>query len=558
MTGLSQSAFLQALGWATLNSIWQMALLWCCFLGANYLFKLTASKKYFLSVASLIGGTAWFASTFLLYYNGYIANGMNLSQVPAVVSLQGFLPTILTAASVTYLLLLLIPAYRLFFNWQNVQRIRKYGLKKIDVRYKLFVEKIAKQLGIRNSVGIFLSDRVKSPLTIGYLKPLILLPLASINNLTPQQVEAVLLHELSHIKRFDYLVNIIISIINTLLYFNPFAKLLIRVVQEERENCCDQMVLQFGYDKVSYASALLSLEKTSMQYHTFVLGAAGKRNLLSRIEKIVGVEKKIAFQFNHIMGLVAGLFCIVIFNSLLITSRQNRVSSISFNNIANPFYFFEDIETPSDSKPSNKKPKDNRVPSGDKFTWKKDQQQLPLNSPDPYLIPDPQTLPQAIPVSYNELKLSKQKEDHIKTTLENTKKVLTTYEWKEVEKTIADGLTPAEKAAVHQEYLNEVKEIDWENMERGLQAAYETINWEEIDGTLKTALTSMRLDSLQKTCEQTLKVLEKVHAEAKTLSNLSLLPFPDESIDTIKKREEEVQTRLDRIKAHTDKKVIKL
>jgi hypothetical protein len=95
-------------------------------------------------------------------------------------------------------------------------------------------------------------------------------------------------------------------------------------------------------------------------------------------------------------------------------------------------------------------------------------------------------------------------------------------------------------------------------MERGLQAAYETMNWEEIDGTLKTALTSMRLDSLQKTCEQTLKVLEKVHAEAKTLSNLSLLPFPDESIDSIKKREEEVQTRLDRIKAHTDKKVIKL
>jgi beta-lactamase regulating signal transducer with metallopeptidase domain len=128
---------------------------------------------------------------------------------------------------------------------------------------------------------------VKSPLTIGYLKPLILLPLASINNLTVQQVEAVLLHELSHIKRFDYLVNILVSIIHTLLYFNPFARLLIRVVQEERENCCDQMVLQFGYDRVGYASALLSLEKTSLQSHSFVLGAAGRRNLLSRIEKIV-------------------------------------------------------------------------------------------------------------------------------------------------------------------------------------------------------------------------------------------------------------------------------
>ena len=255
MTGLGQSAFLQALGWATLNSIWQMALLWCCFLGVNYLFRLTAEKKYLFSVTALVCGSLWFIATFILFYNGYFSDGITFPH-NYTYSLDGFLPAILTAASVTYLLLLCIPARHLFINWRRVQRIRKVGLKKVDIRYRLFVKKITAHLGIRKKVGIYFSDMVKSPLTIGYLKPLVLLPLASVTNLTPQQVEAVLLHELSHIKRFDYLVNILVSIIHTVLYFNPFARLLIRVVQEERENCCDQMVLQFGYDKVSYASAL--------------------------------------------------------------------------------------------------------------------------------------------------------------------------------------------------------------------------------------------------------------------------------------------------------------
>ena len=111
MTGLSQSAFLQALGWATLNSIWQMALLWCCFMGANYFFNLSAAKKYLFSVAATISGAVWFFASFILYYNDYFSYGMDFSQ--AVFSLKGLMPLVLTAASITYLLLLSVPAYRL-------------------------------------------------------------------------------------------------------------------------------------------------------------------------------------------------------------------------------------------------------------------------------------------------------------------------------------------------------------------------------------------------------------------------------------------------------------
>jgi bla regulator protein BlaR1 len=558
MTGLSQLAFLQALGWATLNSIWQMALLWCCVSGANYFFKLSAAKKYFFSVVAILGGACWFISTFVLYYNGYFSYSIGFSQpTEAVTSL---LPPILTAASITYLLLLTVPAYRLFQNWKKVQFLRKNGLQKVEVRYKLFVKKIAAYLGIKKNVGIYFSELVKSPLTVGYFKPLILLPLASINNLTVQQVEAVLLHELSHIRRFDYLVNILISIAHTFLYFNPFTRLLIKTVQEERENCCDQMVLQFGYDKVSYASALLSLEKTSLQSHVFVLGAAGKRNLLSRIEKIIGVEKKLSFGLNHFMGLAAALLCIFVFNSLLITSREKNTHAISFNGLANPFYFFDEAENPG----SERLAKSSRIAAHSEI---KQQEGFSSNAenivsfmPEAFEPAPPPPPSDFIQVAYNEAQtnLSKEQTEHIKATIENTKKLLSTYEWKEVEKTIGDAMSTQEKAAIKQEYLNQVNKIDWENMEKGLKAAYENINWKEIDGTLKSVLATVKLDSLQTSCEQTLEAIEKVQDKTADVSGVSVLPFPDESLDNIKKQKERVETRLKEIRIIKSKKVVKL
>jgi beta-lactamase regulating signal transducer with metallopeptidase domain len=554
MAGLSQSAFLQALGWATLNSFWQMALLWCCFVGANYFFNLSAAKKYFFSVTAVLGGAMWFVITFFLYYNGNGGEGVSLSYF-TITTLSESISLVLTAASITYLLLLSIPTYRLFYNWRRVQSLKKLGLQKADIRYKLFVKKIAAQLGIKKNVGIYFSEMVKSPLTIGYLKPLILLPLASVNNLTVQQVEAVLLHELSHIRRFDYLVNILISIVHTLLYFNPFTRLFIKVAQEERENCCDQMVLQFGYDKVGYASALLSLEKTSIQSHSLVLAAAGKRNLLRRIEKIVGIEKKIVFQFNHFAGLLAAVLCVFAFNSLLIISKEKNVLAFSFNSLENPFYFFTDKE----SSPLNKV---EGTQKGNIIRATKKQPAKAQNNAM-YFVPDvlePPPPPEIVQVAYDEVesRLSKEQKDHIKATIENTKKVLSTYQWTEVEKTIADGLTSQEKAAVKHEYLQQINKIDWKNMEKGLKTAYENINWPQIDANLKTALVNVQLDSLQVNYEQTLTAIEKVQLELKANAKPAIIPFPDESVEEINKRKEEVRSNLNEIRVFRSKKIIKL
>ena len=114
-----------------------------------------------------------------------------------------------------------------------------------------------------------------------------------IEKLNDEELEGVIAHELSHIKRFDYLINLLINAIQTILYFNPFVKAFIKITETEREKSCDEMVIQFQYNSLEYASSLLELEKVNHSQRLLALSAAGNKNdLLHRIENILDVPKK--------------------------------------------------------------------------------------------------------------------------------------------------------------------------------------------------------------------------------------------------------------------------
>ena len=274
MFKFSQSPFLQALGYTIVNSLWQFAFLWLIYLAINCIISLSAHKKYAAAVSLQLAGFAWFIITFIFYYNKciYLANTgyefneglVSFGQMSYTGSLKdrmllGILRTevFLPYLSVAYLIIF----FFLIIKWIDAFRFSKAlqvtGLEKIDVPYRLFVNKLSHQMGLKRSVRVFLSHYVKSPLTVGFLKPIILLPFASLNNLSCDQVEAVLLHELAHIKRSDYLFNLLLSVIEVALFFNPFMQLLSRHIKRERENSCDDWVLQFEYNASNYAKALL-------------------------------------------------------------------------------------------------------------------------------------------------------------------------------------------------------------------------------------------------------------------------------------------------------------
>ena len=103
---------------------------------------------------------------------------------------------------------------------------------------------------------------VDVPCMMGYFKPVILLPFTLSTYLSAEEVEAILLHELAHIKRGDYLVNLLQQVIGILLFFNPCMLLINKIINEERENCCDDLVVEATASPLIYAKALFKLEQT--------------------------------------------------------------------------------------------------------------------------------------------------------------------------------------------------------------------------------------------------------------------------------------------------------
>jgi bla regulator protein blaR1 len=524
---ISQSIFLQALGWATLNSFWQIGLLWCLYQLTGYFAKPGSNRKYLQAVYSLGIGALWFAWTFYTYYK----NGLSAPGFLAEPLVQGkaLLPMILTAASVTYILLLAVPVVNVFRNWRYLQAIRTMGLSKAPVKYRLFVQKIAGHIGIRKSVRVYLSSLVTSPLTIGYLKPIILLPLAALNNLTPAQLEAVLLHELSHIRRYDYLVNLLLTAINVLLYFNPFVRLFIRAVENERENCCDELVLQFEYDKVSYASALLELEKSNHRSAELAMGATSRKTLLARIEKIVGIQKKPRINAQHLMGAFVALMLVFTLNSMVIKVK----SPVSTNNTdlyGSAFlpYSFPattgERETVALVATVKAAPAAILVPLQAETVWVAEESQLEAPpAPDPAF--------RTVAFDETTAYLTQDDANKVRTTVDNARKVLEA-QWSTVEKNIPDGLTNNERASARREYLSQVDKINWERFEQNLKAGYEKIDLEKVNCQMAREMAFARMDSLQSVYQQALTELEKLSVSSEK-GRITVSPVPDVSISEL-------------------------
>jgi beta-lactamase regulating signal transducer with metallopeptidase domain len=553
MTGFSQSALLQALGWATLNSFWQAGALWCAYLLLRRFTVFTPGQQYKFAVASLLLSTAGFFSSIFFFLRGDV-------QISGPFAISGafgsqWFSAILTAASISYLLLLFVPTTRLVQNWRFLRRLRRSQLAKAPVQYRLYVQKIAGQLGIRKTVQVHLSALVQSPVTIGYLKPLILLPVASFNQLSIQQAEAILLHELAHIRRFDYLVNIAISLIQTILYFNPFVRLFVRTAENVRERCCDGLVLQFGYDPFAYAGALLHLEKSAASLPQFVLGATGKNQLFSRIEAIVGIPGKVpVLKLHHFTGLLASVLFVLALHSLLMleAKKEGPGALQTLPYAGNPFalVYQEDFnEAPvtiaqahTDASTSNHTAKTATI--------------IYEALPEPIAPPPPPEPEDAfLQIAHVEEpmdRLADAEQEQVAATIATTKEVLFNLQWKALEKEIADGLTAAEKQHTFEQYQKEVAQLNWKEIERNLASRYEQTNWDHLNQYLKSATIEMQLDSAETAICKSITTLTKM-----TKLNNGLL-FPDLSSDAVNTYKIQLQQTLDSIKMLRQRPTTKL
>lgn len=565
MSGWSSSHFLQSLGWAILNSFWQIALLWLIFLAINHFFRPRASVKYKLSVNGIVLGFAWFLATFFYYLqSGSIASLAFFNT--GIQESSNLLQITLLSAAVAYLALLVFPSYKLYRNWKFVRTIRNQGLEKAGLHYRLFVQKIAGQLGITKKVMVYASELVKSPLTIGYVKPVILVPVAALNNLSTQQVEAILLHELSHIRRFDYLVNFMISIINTILYFNPFVRQFMKTIEEERENCCDELVLQYGYDNIGYAAALLTLEKLSARHQVLTLAATGKNYLLTRIEKIVGLEKKKGFKLNHFAGLLAAFLCIFAFNSVLIIREQQQTThTLAYDNLGNAFNFFDSRSAAKQERATAIASATEEQPADLAVAAAAPQQSslaIDFVTMMPFAVDDvaarAENMFTFVAQDDIDASLSVEEKEKVSKTVAATKNIITTLQWKEMETAIGDALTQQEKQLAHAEFMKAFdQQQEMKRLEQKLKAQYDSLNWNHITAQVSKALVDIKLDSLEQIYVTALVQLERTSAEVNSPN--SHYTLPDESMTEIRRATAELKQQVQNIRQiRHQKKAVKL
>ena len=148
------------------------------------------------------------------------------------------------------------------------------------------------------------SALVEVPTVVGWLRPVILLPASALTGLSPEQLEAILAHELAHIRRYDYLVNIVQTVVEILGFYHPAIWWVSRRIRIERENCCDDLAVHVCGSSLQYARALACMEEIRHNTGDLALAATGG-SLMARIARLLGRPAVDDRRFAWLPGLVA-------------------------------------------------------------------------------------------------------------------------------------------------------------------------------------------------------------------------------------------------------------
>ncbi len=226
----------------------------------------------------------------------------------------------------------LILSLRLLYGWFALRRLRAGSQPVEDRAWLERIAAVAQRLHCRSAVRLLASVRVEVPTVIGWLKPVLIVPTAFLASLPVNQVEAILAHELAHIRRHDYLVNLLQILIETLLFYHPVVWWLSRAIREEREHCCDDLAVQVTGDRLIYAAALAALEESRTLPFALTLAATGG-TLLARIRRVLGVRDPRRWGQSWLAPVAVGGFVIALLATGAFSLAEQTESADPFGDL---------------------------------------------------------------------------------------------------------------------------------------------------------------------------------------------------------------------------------
>jgi beta-lactamase regulating signal transducer with metallopeptidase domain len=296
MITLLNQPWTERLGWTLLHFLWQGVLVAALYALARALAgdRISARGRYTIACASLLAMTAAPALTFWwLGHSGQAARIGDLTHWGA----RQFAPGVayspvadpweqaMPAIVMAWFAGAAACSFRLLMGFISAASLRRSRHAPVLTEWQQTLDRLIERMHVSRRVRLLATDRVDSPSVIGWLRPAILAPVGVLCGLAPEQVEALLAHELAHVRRHDYLVNVLQGFAESLLFYHPAVWWISHQIRAEREHCCDDLAVAATGDVLVYARALAELESIRPALFKAAL-SANDGSLLRRIRRL--------------------------------------------------------------------------------------------------------------------------------------------------------------------------------------------------------------------------------------------------------------------------------
>ncbi len=320
-----------AAGWTLIHSLWEGVMV-ALLVAAVFSVAKSASTRYIVASLALLVMLACSIATFIEMwpapgstdsvrtYRAARRDFADSSQAPSL-PIRNRLENLPPWTAPFWMAGVLILSIRHLRNWTSARTLQRTGVCNAPDLWQRRLAHLATSIRVSRPVMLLESGLASVPSVVGQLRPVILMPAGLLISLPVAQIEAILLHELAHIRRHDYLVNMLQLAVESLLFYHPAVWWISGIMRAEREHCCDDMVVATGGDAYQYALALAALEQTRWGAPEPALAATGG-NLVKRIHRLL-------YPVNKTTTALAPLFSVALLmmaTSVALVAWQEKAS----------------------------------------------------------------------------------------------------------------------------------------------------------------------------------------------------------------------------------------
>lgn len=329
---LFSDSVVSALGWTLVHSIWQGTLL-ALMAAVSFYFMDKKPAAYRYNLGLVILSTQFLASVATFWYNlirltgpesilavqpgGPFSAGKPLQEMDYNVALgtkvQLWLQAHIQELVICWLIGSSVLLLRFAGGWLYAELLRSKATMITDKNWRTRFAVLSAKLNIAKNIEFCETSRILTPMVIGAFRPVVLLPIGLLTGFPVAQVEAILAHELAHIRRNDYLINLLQSVTEVIYFFHPAIWWLSEKIRTEREHCCDEVALEICEDKMTLAHALVKVAEWQSTPTMAMAFASRRPLLLQRVRRVLGLAPKPSKPFSTLpaafvaMSLVAGV-----------------------------------------------------------------------------------------------------------------------------------------------------------------------------------------------------------------------------------------------------------